>query len=143
MMQLRMDLEWVFLIGGDACWIVLAYRLDRTILTGLYRINWIVSYRLDRFVSYRLYCIWKHRILCAGWLLPGWDGWDGWTGWDIGKTGEGCNEVTWFQMGDPPLAPEWERHHWLLRGGGLWEVVAGTNCVHAARARSICVGAAK
>ena len=45
--------------------------------------------------------------------------------------------------GAPPLAPEQERHHWLLRGGGLWEVVAGTNCVSDARARSICVGAAK
>ena len=39
--------------------------------------------------------------------------------------------------GAPPLAPEQERHHWILRGGGLWEVVAGTNCVGAARMRSI------
>ena len=38
--------------------------------------------------------------------------------------------------GSPPLAPEYERHQCLLRGGGLWEVVAGTNCVGAARARS-------
>ena len=35
--------------------------------------------------------------------------------------------------GAPPLAPEQERHHWLLRGGGLWEAVAGTNCVVDAR----------
>ena len=40
------------------------------------------------------------------------------------------------RTGAPPLAPEQERHHWLLRGGGLWEVVAGTNYVGAARARS-------
>ena len=45
--------------------------------------------------------------------------------------------------GAPPLVPEQECHHWLLRGGGLWEVVAGTNFVSAARARSICVGEAK
>ena len=45
--------------------------------------------------------------------------------------------------GAPPLAPGQERHHWLLRGGGLWEVVDGTNCVGAARARSIFVREAK
>ena len=31
----------------------------------------------------------------------------------------------------PPMAPEQERHHWLLRGGGRWEAVAGTNDVGA------------
>ena len=36
-------------------------------------------------------------------------------------------------------APEQEHHCWILRGGGLWEVVAGTNSVGAARTRSICV----
>ena len=46
-------------------------------------------------------------------------------------------------MGAPPWVPEQERHRWLLRGGGLGEVVAGTNCVGAARTRSICVGEAK
>ena len=46
-------------------------------------------------------------------------------------------------MVDPPLAPERERHHWLLRSGGWWEAVAGTNFIGAARARSICVGATK
>ena len=43
-------------------------------------------------------------------------------------------------MGAPPLAPERERHHWLLRGGGRWEAVAGTNYVSAARAWSSCSG---
>ena len=43
--------------------------------------------------------------------------------------------------GAPALFPEQERHHWLLRGGGPWEVAADTNCVGAARVRSICVGA--
>ena len=46
-------------------------------------------------------------------------------------------------MGALPLAPERERHHWILKGGRWWEAVADTNCVGAARARSICVGAAK
>ena len=45
--------------------------------------------------------------------------------------------------GAPPLAPEQECHHWLLRGGRRWEAVAGTNCVGAARVRIVCVGAAK
>ena len=44
-------------------------------------------------------------------------------------------------MGAPALALEQKRQHWLLRSGGRWEAVAGTNCVGAARARSICVGA--
>ena len=46
-------------------------------------------------------------------------------------------------MGAPPLVPKRERHHWLLRGGGRWEVVAGTNCFGAVRERSIRVGSAK
>ena len=45
--------------------------------------------------------------------------------------------------GAPPLAPEQERHHWRLRGGGRWEMVADTNCAGAARTRSICVGSEK
>ena len=43
----------------------------------------------------------------------------------------------------PPWATEQERHRWLLRGGGICEVVAGTNFVGAARTRSICVGEVK
>ena len=39
--------------------------------------------------------------------------------------------------GAPPFALERERHHWILRGGGQWEAVAGTNFVGAARAQSI------
>ena len=46
-------------------------------------------------------------------------------------------------MGAPTLAPEWERHHWFLRGGGWWEAVADTNYVGDERARIICVGASK
>ena len=36
-----------------------------------------------------------------------------------------------------------ECHHWILRGFGRREAVAGTNYIGAARARSICVRAAK
>ena len=43
----------------------------------------------------------------------------------------------------PQLAPEQERHHWPLRGDGIWEVVAGTKCVGDARMRSLCFGEAK
>ena len=35
--------------------------------------------------------------------------------------------------GVPPLAPEQERHHWLLMGGGRWEAVAVANCFRAVR----------
>ena len=75
----------------------------------------------------------------AGYWLDGTDGMDGvlvgrgWYGPTLACAGSGA----------PPLAPEWERHHWLLRGDGLREVVAGTNYVGAARARSICVGEEK
>ena len=34
---------------------------------------------------------------------------------------------------------EQEHHHWNLRSGGRWGVVAGTNYVIAARAHSSCV----
>ena len=60
------------------------------LLAGLYHIGWIILYRLDSIVSSvfcELDCIRKHCILCAGWLLDGWDVWDGWTGWDVGRTG--------------------------------------------------------
>ena len=75
----------------------------------------------------------------AGYWMDGTDGMDGalvvrgWDGPTLAPAGTGA----------PPLAPEQERHRWLLRGGGLWEVVAGTNCVGAVRTRSICVREAK
>ena len=61
--------------------------------------------------------------------LVGW-GWDGHT---LAPAGTGA----------PPWAPEHERYRWLLMGGALCKVVAGTNCVGDARTRSICVGQAK
>ena len=39
--------------------------------------------------------------------------------------------------------PECERHHWLLRGGGRQEAVAGTNCVVDTGAKRIYIRAAK
>ena len=46
--QLRMGLGWVFLIRGDAGWIVLAYRMDRIVSAGSYQetlalIRWLVT----------------------------------------------------------------------------------------------------
>ena len=41
------------------------------------------------------------------------------------------------------LAVEQERHHWLLRGDRRWKAVAGTNCIGATKAQSICVRAEK
>ena len=64
------------------------------------------------------------------------DEWDGWTGWDGGGTGVGWRECCY-------QAPERERHHWLLRGGGQREVVADTSCIGDARARIIFVRSEK
>ena len=55
----------------------------------------------------------------------------GWTQWVKGSAGGSTVEGG---------RPERERHHWLLRGGRHWEAAACTNCVIAARARTICVG---
>ena len=71
--------------------------------------------------------------------MDGTDGLDGalvergWDGRTLAPAGTGA----------PPWAMEQERHRWLLRVGGLWEVVAGTNCVGATSTRSICVGEVK
>ena len=81
--QLRIGIGWILMVRGDAGWIVLAYWLDHILLFGSYHIGWIVSYWLDR--------IKKHWLLCAGWLL---DGWDGWTGWDVGGMGVGWTDVS-------------------------------------------------
>ena len=119
-------------------------------MSGLYRIfGWIISYsQLDRIVSAGL-----DHIVSAGsgntgfYALAGYwlDETDGKDGLDGALVGRGCDGPTLAPAGTgaPPWAPEQERHRWILRGGGLWEVVAGTNCVGAARTRSICVGEAK
>ena len=57
----------------------------------------------------------------------------GWDGRTLALPGTGVS----------PLAPEQELHRWLLRGGALYKVVAGTNCIGAARTRIICVGETK
>ena len=129
MRQMRIGLGWVFMIRGDDCWIVLAYWLDSIISDGLYCIGWIVSRNTG---FYEL----------AGYWLNGTEGTDGLDGTFVGQ-GWGGRTLEGAGTGAPPLAPERERHHWLLRGGRLWLVVAGTNCVSAARAQSICVGSAK
>ena len=78
----------------------------------------------------------------AGYWLDGTDGTDRLDGALVGRGWDG-RKLAPDGMGAPPWAPEQERHRWLLRGSGLCEVVAGTNCVSAARGRSICVGEAK
>ena len=65
----------------------------------------------------------------AGYFQHGTDGLDGtlvgrgWDGRTLAPSGTGA----------PTWAPEQERHYWLLRGSALCKVVAGTNCVGAAR----------
>ena len=163
--------------------------MDRIVsagLSGLNRLDWIVSYCIGWMSKHRLLCIvwlllgcygwggwtgWgvgetgvgrtvvrarRNRstgtgapplalegLWCAGWLLRTWGGWDGWTGWGVGRMGLGIQMLAPTVTGAPPWSPEQERHCWLLRGGALCEVVASTNCVGAARTRSICVREAK
>ena len=78
----------------------------------------------------------------AGYCLDGTDGTDGLGGALVGRRWDG-RTLAPAGTGAPPWAPEQERHPWLSRGSGLCEVVAGTNCVGAARTWSICVGEAK
>ena len=93
----------------------------------------------------------RHRWLLrggyvlAGYCLDGMDGTDGTDGLDGALVGRGWDgwALAGAGPGAPLLAPEQESHRWLLGDGGLCEVVAGTNCVSAARTRNICVGEAK
>ena len=109
------------------------------------RISWIVSaglYQLDR-ISIGLGLARRNSLVCNGLFSTGWMGRMDWTGcwWDAsgveGPALAGAGTVA------PTLALERERRHWILSGGGRWEVAAGTNCVGAARACSICVIATK
>ena len=106
------------LSGQRRHWIILYHRLDYIVLSaGLYCIGSIGSYLIG--------WIRKHWILCACWLLAGWDGWDGWTGWGVGGTGVVCTDVSTFQNGSAtmgagtgvsPLALEGRRS----MGSGAW-----------------------
>ena len=97
-MQLRMGPGRVFLIRGDAGWIVLAYRLDHIVSAGLYRIVWISKH-------------WIYAL--AGYSLDGMDGLDGalvgrgWDGPKLAPAGTGA----------PPLPLEGKRS--MVSGG--WE----------------------
>ena len=82
-----------------------------------------------------------HNRMAGYWL----DWMDGTDGLDEALVGRGWDGQTLAPAGTaaPLWAPEQERYHWLLRGGRLREVVAGTNCVSAARTCIICVGESK
>ena len=118
-------------------WIV-SYWLNHIVL---YRLDHIISAGLDRIVSYRLDQNTDFYAL-AGYCLDGTDGTNGLYGELVGRGWDGPTLVP-SGTGLPLWAPKQERHSWLLKGGGIWEVVAGTNCVGAARKRSICFGEAK
>ena len=103
-------------------WIISYHRLDCIGWIGSYRIDWIVSGNTGFYAL-------------AGYWLDGTDGTDGMDGALVGRGWDGPT-LAGSETGAPPLAPKQERHHWLLRGGGLWEAVAGTNSIGAARDRS-------
>ena len=77
----------------------------------------------------------------AGYWLDGTDVTDGLDGALVGRRWNGPMLAAAGTQA-PPLVLEQESHHWLLRGGGMLEVVAVTNCVGATRTRGICVGEA-
>ena len=117
---------------------------------GLYRIvGWIVSYcQMDHIVSAGL-----DRIVSdgsgntgfyklAGYWLDGTYGVDGLDGALLGRWWYG-RTLAPAGTGYSPWAPEQECHSWILMGGGLWGVVAGTNFVGAERTQIICVREAK
>ena len=82
-----------------------------------------------------------HDRMTCYWM----DGTDGIYGLDGVLVEQGWDRPTLAPAGTgaPPLAPEQESHHWLLRGVRLWEVVADNSFVGTARTRSICVREAK
>ena len=86
----------------------------------------------------------RHHWL-DGYCKHGTDGTDGTDGLNGALVGRGWygRKLSGAVTGTPPWAPEQERHRWHLRGGALYEVVAGTNFFGAARMRSICVGEVK
>ena len=101
-----MGIGLVFLVRGDSGLVVLAYWMDCIVLYGSYCIGWIVSENTGFYVL-------------SGYFLDETDGTDGidgalvvW-GWD-GPTLSGAG------TGASPFSPEQERHHWLLKGGGMW-----------------------
>ena len=115
------------LSGQRRHWIILYHRLDCIVfLAGLDRIVLSGSGNTG------------FNALAGYWL----DGTDGLDGALVGRKWDG-RTLAPAVMGAPPRALEQERHRWLLRGDRLWEVVDGTNCVGAARTRSICVREAK
>ena len=88
--------------------------------------------RLDPIVSYC--CSGQTGFYALGrWLVTDCKGdMDGLDGTLVGRGWDGLT-LAGARTGAPPLAPEQERHHWLLRGGGRWEVVAVTNFFGTAR----------
>ena len=123
-----MGIEWV-VSYFRLCW------MDRIVSTGPFR--WIVSYRIISAGSGN-----TGFYALAGYCLDGTDGTDGLNGALVGRRWDG-RTLAPAGTGAPPWAPEQERPRWLLRGGGLCEVIAGTNCVGAARTHSIFAGEAK
>ena len=88
--------------------------------------------RMDPIVSYC--CSGQTGFYALGrWLVTDCKGHtDGLDGALVGRGWDGPT-LAGAGTGAPPLAPEQERHHFLLRGGGRWEAVAVANCFGTAR----------
>ena len=88
--------------------------------------SWGCIGRLDPIVSYC--CSGQTGFYALGsWLVTDCKGHT--DGLDRTLVGQGWDGPTLAGAGTgaPPLAPEQERYHWLLRGGGRWEAVAVNN----------------
>ena len=113
------DGSWMGLSGQRRHWIISYHRLHRLDDIVLYRLDCIVLsaglYRIVWIGSYRIVWIRKHCLLCAGWLLDGWDGWDGWTRMDV-STHRNLSFTMGSRTGAPPLALEGRQ----AMGSGGW-----------------------
>ena len=120
--QLRMGLRWLFLIRGDAGWIVSSYWLDHIVPAGSYRIGWIISYWLDHIVLAGSY---QDTLAFMRWLICYWlCGTDGLDGTLVGR-GWYVPTLAGAVTGAPPLALKgkqavgsggWHQFCWCCKG---------------------------
>ena len=94
--------------------------------------------RMDSIVSYccsgqtGFYALGRWLVIDFKGHTDGLDGMDGLDG-TLMVRGWYRQTLAGSETGAPPSAPEQERHHWLLRGGGRWVAVSVANCFVAAR----------
>ena len=95
----------VWIVSAGSYWL---YCIEWILLAGLYLIDCI---------SIGLGFARRNWLLYSGWFANCWMGWINWMGgWWNGDGMEGLT-LAGSRMGATQLAPERERHQWLLRDG--------------------------